>query len=74
MADLDDNGEVNTSDFLAPLQNWGPAGTGDIDCDGTVGVADSLDSLALLAAWGPCPLGGRQVPQSVQDCIRNVRA
>jgi thiol-disulfide isomerase/thioredoxin len=47
------NGEVNVSDFLALLSQWGNVGSScDID-GGGVGVTDFL---TLLAQWGPCPV------------------
>jgi hypothetical protein len=53
-ADLDGNGEVGGTDFLALLDAWGPnpGHPADLDGDGHVGV---IDFLTLLAAWGPCP-------------------
>jgi hypothetical protein len=50
-ADLNGDRDVNVSDFLQLLADWGTGG-GDIDGDGTTGVTDFLE---LLAAWGPCP-------------------
>jgi hypothetical protein len=52
--DIDGDGDVGVTDFLALLAAWGPnAGhPADLDGDGEVGVTDFL---ALLAAWGPCP-------------------
>ena len=51
--DLDCDGNVGITDFLALLAAWGtnPGGPPDLDGDGTVGI---LDFLALLANWGPC--------------------
>ena len=51
-ADLDLDGMVGVTDFLALLAAWGtdPGGPPDFNGDGAVGVADFLD---LLAAWGP---------------------
>ncbi len=57
---------MGIDDFLTILANWVTTSTGELECDGTVGI---LDFLALLAAWGPCPLGGGGVPQTVQDCL-----
>jgi hypothetical protein len=53
-ADLDGDGQVGVTDFLALLAEWGPnpGHPADLDGDGQVGVTDFL---ALLAAWGPCP-------------------
>jgi hypothetical protein len=54
--DLDCDGAVGITDFLALLAAWGacpPVTTchADLDGDGSVGVMDFLD---LLAVWGPC--------------------
>jgi hypothetical protein len=51
-ADLDDDGAVGVTDFLALLAVWGtdPGGPPDFNGDGTVGVEDFLQ---LLAVWGP---------------------
>jgi hypothetical protein len=53
-ADVDADGAVGVTDFLALLAGWGvcPCCRGDIDGDGEVGVPDFL---RLLAGWGPCP-------------------
>ena len=53
-SDLDDDGFVGITDFLALLVAWGanhghPA---DFDGDGIVGITDFL---LLLSQWGPCP-------------------
>ena len=53
----DDNGDgnVNVTDLLALLANWGACPSpcpGDVNKDGQVNVTDLL---ALLAAWGACP-------------------
>ena len=55
-ADLDDDGAVGVTDFLALLGLWGtdPAGPPDFNDDGTVGVEDFL---TLLAQWGTDPGG-----------------
>ena len=55
LADFDQDGVVDVSDFLILLGFWGPCPPqclGDIDGDGTVGI---LDFLLLLGYWGPCP-------------------
>jgi photosystem II stability/assembly factor-like uncharacterized protein len=51
--DLDADGVVAVTDFLALLSAWGPnpGHPADFDGDGEVGVTDFL---ALLGAWGPC--------------------
>ncbi len=51
--DLDGDGAVGISDFLALLGLWGtdPGGPPDFDGDGDVGIEDFLD---LLAQWGLC--------------------
>jgi len=55
--DLDEDGVVGITDFLALLAAWGPCPDpcpphcfGDVDTDCTVGINDML---ALLANWGP---------------------
>jgi hypothetical protein len=56
--DIDDDGQVGVTDFLAILAAWGPCPDppdpcpADLDEDGAVGVTDFLE---LLALWGPCP-------------------
>jgi hypothetical protein len=52
-ADLDGNGAVDITDFLALLAAWGtdPGGPPDLDGDGDVGIADFLQ---LLGSWGRC--------------------
>ncbi len=52
-ADVDGDGAVGITDFLALLAAWGsnPGHTADIDNDGVVGI---LDFLTLLSDWGPC--------------------
>jgi len=52
--DMDDDGQVGTSDLSLLLCFWGPnAGhPADFDLDGVVGMGDMLQ---LLANWGPCP-------------------
>ena len=54
IGDIDEDGEVGVTDFLAMLGAWGfnPGHPADIDFDDWVGVTDFL---ALLARWGPCP-------------------
>jgi hypothetical protein len=51
-ADLDGDGIVGITDFLALLGAWGtdPGGPPDFDGDGTVGITDFL---TLLGEWGP---------------------
>ena len=51
LGDLDGDGTVGITDFLALLAAWGPCPTqcvADLDGDGTVGI---LDFLTLLASW-----------------------
>jgi hypothetical protein len=57
--DLDGDGSVGVTDFLAILAAWGPCPDpcppscpADLDGDCEVGVTDFL---ALLAVWGDCP-------------------
>ena len=33
------------------------------------GEVNNADLLELLAHWGPCGIGGGEIPQNVQDCI-----
>ena len=55
VGDLDGNGVVDTTDFLALLAAWGPCPDppaecpADLDGDGGVGVTDLL---TLLSNWG----------------------
>lgn len=47
------DGEVNVSDLLLVIAEWGnPGGPADINNDADVNVTDLL---AVIAAWGPCP-------------------
>ena len=51
-ADLDGSGDVDFTDLLAVLAEWGTSGSeADLDEDGMVGLGDLL---LLLLAWGPC--------------------
>jgi hypothetical protein len=53
-ADLDGSRDVEVSDLLALLGEWGACAEpcpADLDDDGTVNVGDLL---ILLGAWGPC--------------------
>ena len=53
--DIDGDGIVGITDFLALLAAWGPnpGHPADLDGDGFVGITDFL---LLLANWGPaCP-------------------
>jgi hypothetical protein len=59
------DGQVNVSDFLSILSQWGNVGSScDID-GGGVGVTDFL---ALLAHWGPCPPAGACCDPSDGTC------
>jgi hypothetical protein len=53
-ADVDADGSVGITDFLALLSGWGacPCCRGDTDGDG---VIDITDFLAVVEGWGPCP-------------------
>ncbi len=53
LGDVDGDGEVGISDFLAVLGNWGPnpGHPADLDGDGEVGITDFLQ---VLGNWGPC--------------------
>ncbi len=48
----DQNGTVNTVDFLALLGQWGDVGT---SCDFDNNGVNTVDFLALLGNWGDCP-------------------
>ncbi len=51
--DANQDGEVNVSDLLIVVDQWGnSSGTGDVNGDGIVNVADLL---AIVDAWGTCP-------------------
>jgi hypothetical protein len=52
--DIDGDGSVGVTDFLALLAAWGPnpGHPADLDGDDIVGVTDFL---ILLGLWGPCP-------------------
>ncbi len=55
LGDLDGDGVVGITDFLALLGAWGPCPIpcpADLDGSDVVGIADMLE---LLAAWGPNP-------------------
>lgn len=52
VGDLNQDGEVTSSDLAIILNSWGGAGAGDIDGSGSV---DAGDLSAILSAWGPCP-------------------
>ena len=55
LGDLDGDGEVGITDFLALLGAWGPCPPtcpADLDGSDVVAIADMLE---LLAAWGPNP-------------------
>jgi len=69
--DLDFDGDIDTSDLLILLGNWGYCPEGeicwsDIDMDGDV---DTQDLLQLLSEWGDCDGTPGQIPRNVQDCI-----
>jgi len=49
--DTNGDGNVNVSDILAAIGNWGGSGDGDVDGSGIVDVSDLL---AIVGAWGPC--------------------
>ena len=53
-ADVDADGAVGITDFLALLSGWGacPCCRGDTDGDGAIGITDFL---TLIEGWGPCP-------------------
>jgi hypothetical protein len=45
------DGDVNVTDLLSLLSDWGGPGLCDINDDGTINVTDLLD---LLSGWGEC--------------------
>jgi len=52
--DINGSGEVDVSDLLEVIAQWGTCSascTGDVSGDGVVDVTDLLE---LIAAWGPC--------------------
>ena len=49
--DTNGDGNVNVSDIIAAIGNWGGSGDGDVDGSGVVDVSDLL---AIVGAWGPC--------------------
>ena len=49
--DINGDGQVNVTDVLTAIGNWGGSGDGDVDGSGTVDVTDLL---AIVGAWGPC--------------------
>jgi hypothetical protein len=53
-ADVDADGAVGITDFLALLSGWGtcPCCRGDTDGDGVIGITDFL---AVVEGWGSCP-------------------
>ena len=48
------DGQVNVTDLLELLANWGPGTSCDIAPPGGDGTINVTDLLALLAAWGSC--------------------
>jgi predicted outer membrane repeat protein len=53
MSDIDTSGEVDISDVLTVIAQWGNAGPlGDVNYDG---IVNTDDLLAVLSVWGPCP-------------------
>lgn len=52
-ADLTGDGQVNVSDLLGVIGDWGAtSGPADVNGDGIVNVGDLLE---VIGAWGPCP-------------------
>ncbi len=54
-ADTNGDGQVNVTDLVNVIQEWGSSGGplgGDINGDGIVNVTDLI---AVISAWGPCP-------------------
>jgi hypothetical protein len=61
------NGVVDIVDFLAILAEWGSECT---PCDQAGGPGVGVQEfLQFLAAFGPCPEGGGEIPKTIQDCI-----
>ena len=54
IGDIDENGEVSTTDLLILLGNWGPNPGSPADLDEN-GEVSTTDLLILLGNWGPCP-------------------
>jgi hypothetical protein len=52
-ADISGDGQVNTSDLLMVINNWGAAGSNPADVNHD-NVVNSGDLLAVINAWGPC--------------------
>ena len=50
--DVNVDSEVDVTDLLAAVGNWGESGLGDVDGSGVVDVSDVL---AIVNAWGSCP-------------------
>lgn len=56
VGDLNGDGNVDITDMLGVLANWGACGEGA--CNGDLnddGVVDITDMLAVLSHWGACP-------------------
>ena len=51
-ADINGDGDVNVSDLLSVVSDWGLADS-PADIDGN-GVVNTTDLLAVIDAWGPC--------------------
>lgn len=53
-ADITGDSQVDVSDLLAVINNWGagPGSAADVNGDGAVNVQDLL---AVIGAWGSCP-------------------
>jgi len=52
-ADIDGDGDIDVTDFLALLAAWGPNPGHPADLNGD-GVVDVVDFLELLSGWGAC--------------------
>ena len=46
------DGMVNILDFIAMVDQWGDAGSCDVDGSGLVNI---LDYIQMVDLWGPCP-------------------
>jgi hypothetical protein len=72
LADVDDDGDVDTTDLLLLLAYWGECPDPPVECPADIdedGDVDVADLLYLLGHWGPCDGRPGQIPQNVQDCI-----
>ncbi len=52
IADITGDAQVNVSDLLEVIDQWGQSGAADINGDGAVDVTDLLE---IVGNWGVCP-------------------